>query len=134
MTAKKTDKTAPKAAKKAKTKTAAKPASKPETKPETKEKAASICLCGCQGTCGGKFCPGHDAKLASALLAAFRSEDGLSVEQEALVEQLGWESKVCRPAPEGKTRTPLERARALVAKLTDAERAALLAELEEAKK
>jgi hypothetical protein len=57
-----------------------------------------ICLCGCgRTTGGGRFVAGHDAKLKSELLRAFRG-DGLSDEQQGLVERLGWE-RFMTPAP-----------------------------------
>jgi hypothetical protein len=82
------------------------PAAPPQESPEGEESAPASkkpesreCLCGCGGTTGGgRFIPGHDAKLASALLGAFRGE-GLTPEQQELVAQLGWEAKVMRPAP-----------------------------------
>jgi hypothetical protein len=93
-------------------------------------KPANICLCGCGGTTGGgRFLTGHDSKLKSALLRAFRA-GGLTPEQSALVEQLGWE-RFMTPAPEGKAgggASALERARAALARLTDEERAELLAD------
>jgi hypothetical protein len=91
------------------------------------ERPAAVCTCGCGGTTGGgKFLPGHDARLKSELLRAFRGE-GLSAEQQQLVEQLGWE-RFLTPAPAKAGTSSLERARALLAKLTDAERDELLAD------
>jgi hypothetical protein len=91
------------------------------------ERPAAVCTCGCGGTTGGgKFLPGHDARLKSELLRAFRGE-GLSAEQQQLVEQLDWE-RFLTPAPAGQGPSRLERARALLAKLTDTERDELLAD------
>jgi hypothetical protein len=46
-----------------------------------------------------RFVPGHDAKLKSVLLAAFR-DGSLSADQMELVAELGWE-KFLTPAPNG---------------------------------
>jgi hypothetical protein len=75
---------------------------------QTKEaKAATVCLCGCGvQTGGGRFLPGHDARLKSALLAAFRN-GGLSADQEALVDELGWRHLLtAAPASKRKGRDP----------------------------
>jgi hypothetical protein len=74
------------------------------------ERPAAVCTCGCGGTTGGgKFLPGHDAPLKSEPLRAFRGE-GLSAEQQQLVEQLGWE-RFLTPAPAGQGPSRLERPR-----------------------
>jgi hypothetical protein len=116
-----------------------KPEAQPETqapapepsangKPAKAPKPATACLCGCGGvTGGGNFIPGHDSKLKSALLQAFRA-GGLSPERESLVEALGW-GRFLTPAPGGKSGpSALERARAALARLSGEERAELLAE------
>jgi hypothetical protein len=87
-------------------KTAKKSASKPETTKTEAPAKAGLCLCGCGGATSSRFVPGHDARLASVLLAAFRTEAGLTADQQALVAELGWEAKVCRPAPPKKPRNP----------------------------
>ena len=49
---------------------------------------AKLCLCGCQQfTKGGRFCPGHDAKLKHTLITAIRSGDTIAMDQ--LID-LGW--------------------------------------------
>jgi hypothetical protein len=106
-----------------------KPAKAPKVKAPKAKAPPPACLCGCGATTGGdRFVAGHDAKLKSALLKAFRAE-GLSAEQQALVEQLDW-GRFLTPAPAGGASGPsaLDRARAALARLTDEERAELLAE------
>jgi hypothetical protein len=99
----------------------------PRAKKAPKERPAAVCACGCGGTTGGgRFLPGHDARLKSELLRTFRGP-GLSPGQQQLVEQLGWE-RFLTAAPATAGASPLERARALLAKLTDAERDELLAD------
>jgi hypothetical protein len=71
------------------------------------ERPAAVCTCGCRGTTGGgKFLPGHDARLKSELLRAYRGE-GLSPEQQQLVEQLGWE-RFLTAAPAKRTKKVLD--------------------------
>jgi hypothetical protein len=66
------------------------PRERPAGEP-AREKATNVCLCGCGATTGGgRFLPGHDARLKSELLGTFRGE-GLSAEQQALVASLRWE-------------------------------------------
>jgi len=78
---------------------------KPAKVKAPKENCSPVCLCGCGGTTGGgRFVLGHDAKLKSELLRTFRG-DGLSAEQQQLVEQLGWQ-RFMTPAP-AKGRRPL---------------------------
>jgi outer membrane biosynthesis protein TonB len=104
-----------------------KPAKAPKVKVPKAKAPPPACLCGCGATTGGgRFVAGHDAKLKSALLKAFRAE-GLSAEQQALVEQLDW-GRFLTPAPAGNAGpSAVERARAALARLSDAERAELLA-------
>lgn len=55
------------------------------------------CLCGCGGrTKGGRFLPGHDAKLKKALVADARAGKKRAVNK---LEKLGW-SKVLPPKSE----------------------------------
>lgn len=67
-----------------------------KTKKANKESNGAIsvtrkCMCGCGGlTKGGKFLPGHDAKLKGTLQKSFRSDKGLNVKQKELVKNLGW--------------------------------------------
>lgn len=49
--------------------------------------ASSSCLCGCGGVTGGRFVPGHDSKLKSALFDAARSGDNAAY---ARIGELGW--------------------------------------------
>ena len=104
-----------------------KPAKATKVKVPKAKAPPPACLCGCGATTGGdRFVAGHDAKLKSALLKAFRAE-GLSAEQQALVEQLDW-GRFLTPAPAGNAGpSAVERARAALARLSDAERAELLA-------
>jgi hypothetical protein len=51
-----------------------------ETKTEVKAKAVTVCFCGCGAfTKGGKFNPGHDAKLKSLLTSILAGEQPNSV-------------------------------------------------------
>jgi hypothetical protein len=72
-------------------------------KPRAKKAKEPVeCWCGCGNlTSGGRFCPGHDARLKSALLKAYRSDGGLTEEQQQVVDLLGW-GKFLTPAPERK--------------------------------
>lgn len=67
-----------------------------ETMPDNEQKqdekktkrAPSICLCGCGGTTsGGRFLPGHDAKLKGALIRASRTGDAAATQK---LHDLGW--------------------------------------------
>jgi len=70
-------------------------APRPKREPRPVRARVGECLCCGQPTKGGKFQPGHDAKLAAVLRVAHR--DGtLTPEQSALVTELGWEKKVAR--------------------------------------
>jgi hypothetical protein len=73
---------------------------RPQPKPRTKKaKEPAECWCGCGNlTSGGRFCPGHDARLKSALLKAYRTDEGLTPEQQQVVDLLGW-GKFLTPAP-----------------------------------
>jgi hypothetical protein len=74
-----------------------------ESAPETssgKQSVYKFCMCGCGGQTKARFAPGHDSRLKSRLLAAYRSEAGLSEDAEALVDQLGWRHLMTQaPAP-----------------------------------
>lgn len=52
------------------------------------------CACGCgETTAGGRFLPGHDAKLKSQLLAVSRSDEAPAPERKkakAKLRRLGW--------------------------------------------
>lgn len=52
------------------------------------------CMCGCgETTKGGKFLPGHDAKLKSQLLTVSRSDEAAAPERKkarAKLRRLGW--------------------------------------------
>jgi hypothetical protein len=57
---------------------------------------APVCLCGCDGqTKGGRFLPGHDAKLKKVLMAAARAGKKRAANK---LQKLGW-SKFLRSAP-----------------------------------
>ena len=57
---------------------------------------APICLCGCEGqTKGGRFLPGHDAKLKKALLAAARAGKKRAANK---LEKLGWSKFLDQPS------------------------------------
>lgn len=70
----------------------AKPKS-PGVKRKTAKQPAD-CLCECGGqTKGGRFLPGHDAKLKSKLLAALRDSDASTADRVTALsrlEELGW--------------------------------------------
>lgn len=95
----------------------AKAATKAEPKVKT-PKVLPLCQCGCGGrTGGGKFLPGHDAKLKSRLFSEARGTDE-AARDVALValEQRGWlhlmgDKKVAKP-----------KAAVTVAQLSDAQR------------
>jgi hypothetical protein len=54
----------------------------------TRKRALPICLCGCEGqTKGGRFLPGHDAKLKSTLVTASLAG---SKRAASKLEKLGW--------------------------------------------
>ena len=54
-------------------------------------KNGALCMCGChQLTAGGRFLPGHDAKLKGELQRAYRGPSGTSIKQKQLIEELGW--------------------------------------------
>ncbi len=60
-------------------------------------KAAPKCECGCKaGTKGGRFLPGHDAKLKSRLINAVRGGDKASAKR---MRDLGWERFVPTAEP-----------------------------------
>jgi hypothetical protein len=57
---------------------------------------APICMCGCGGqTKGGRFLPGHDAKLKKALVADARAGKKRAINK---LVKLGW-SKFVQPLP-----------------------------------
>lgn len=61
------------------------------TKKPIQPKEGQPCLCGCDGTtAGGKFLPGHDAKLKGIFQQSHRN-GGLDAGQQKLVGELGWE-------------------------------------------
>lgn len=63
--------------------------SRPKSPPRPK---TGVCQCGCAGTtAGGKFLPGHDAKLASALVRRVKSGDS---EAYADMAKRGWLKKL----------------------------------------
>lgn len=86
---------APRLAKEAKAaKAAATPkAEKAPKRPRTTAPAAKggVCLCGCGAAVARRFLPGHDAKLASRMLAAVKAGD--SAAYHRMIE-LGWEKKI----------------------------------------
>jgi hypothetical protein len=58
-------------------------------KPRQPRPSSGVCICGCAGTTkGGRFLPGHDAKLKSALRA--RIAEGDEAARARMIE-LGWE-------------------------------------------
>ena len=58
--------------------------------PKKKEPQACLCECGEQ-TLGGKFRPGHDAKLKSRLVEAAKSpKERIAGKARARLEELGW--------------------------------------------
>lgn len=70
-------------------------APRPKRKPGAARAKSGTCLCCGEPTRGGKFLPGHDAKLAAVLRTAMR--DGtITTEQTALVTELGWQKKVAK--------------------------------------
>lgn len=76
-------------------KSPAKPKADLAPKAPKAEKPKPPCECGCgQLTGGGRFIPGHDAKLKSALIKAARAVNGETLEQSAVawerIEKLGW--------------------------------------------
>lgn len=71
-------------------KAAAKSVSAPR---EKKEKTLNSCKCGCGGTTGGHFVPGHDARFKGWLLAIERGEDIVGAEggmPQAVYDQYKW--------------------------------------------
>ena len=59
-----------------------------------KKTKAPVCLCGCGGhTKGGRFLPGHDAKLKKALVADARAGKKRALNK---IEKLGWAKFVQR--------------------------------------
>ncbi len=57
---------------------------------------APICLCGCEGqTKGGRFLPGHDAKLKKALVAGARAGKKRAANK---LEKLGWSKFLDQPS------------------------------------
>lgn len=65
-----------------------------ETKATPKRKTPQQCLCGCGSlTGGGRFRPGHDAKLKGALIKQIRDDNAKASERtmaRAKLEELGW--------------------------------------------
>lgn len=70
------------------TKTPSKKTASKSTKPAVKANPKNAlrkslmtgkCLCGCGAETGGLFAPGHDAKLHSAVLEAFKAEKTMKV-------------------------------------------------------
>jgi hypothetical protein len=65
-------------------------------------KSATPCTCGCGGkTAGGRFLPGHDARLKGELQRHFRN-GGLNAKQSALVKELNWERFMIAKGEQGK--------------------------------
>lgn len=66
-------------------------------KPRVARPAEGTCICGCEGpTKGGRFQPGHDARLKSQLKQAASAGDASAVER---LVALGWERYVPADAP-----------------------------------
>lgn len=69
---------------------------KPKPKPRAKRaaKTPAACICECGGTTkGGRFLPGHDAKLKSRLLSTMRDGEAPASERAlalSRLEELGW--------------------------------------------
>lgn len=86
--------------------------SKPKVKPMKKVAKAKPssngdaprCLCGCgDRTKGGRFIPGHDARLKGKLQTAFRAGK-LSASQKSLINDLNW-SRFMKESKDGRSAT-----------------------------
>lgn len=62
------------------------------------------CRCGCGGmTRGGRFLPGHDAKLKAKLIRQYRSDNPIEREDaETQAGQLGWSHLIVRQGNTGR--------------------------------
>lgn len=58
------------------------------------EKNNNSCLCGCGGRTGSRFAPGHDMRLKGQLKRAAEGPSGLSIKQQRLIAELGWEKYI----------------------------------------
>lgn len=68
--------------------------------PKKKEPQDCLCECG-EKTLGGKFRPGHDAKLKSVLIKGAKSEkERVAGKARARLEELGWGNFIPKPADE----------------------------------
>lgn len=68
--------------------------------PKKKEPQNCLCECGEQ-TRGGKFLPGHDAKLKARLVDACKSDkERISGKAKARLEELGWGNFIPQPKEE----------------------------------
>jgi len=57
----------------------------------TQTKEAPVCLCGCGATTkGGRFRPGHDARLKSDLRAKASGNGRQAASAEKRLKELGW--------------------------------------------